>query len=87
MFLTIAELLERSFSSFSMIHDSYGCHAPLISTLRNVIRREFLKIHSENLLEKFRGEVQEQIGKMLPEPPPLGDLELSSVLLSEYFFS
>jgi len=59
----------------------------LIGTLRDVIRKEFLIMHSENLLEKFREEVQSNLGKMLPEPPQIGGLSLNEVLDSDYFFS
>jgi len=87
MFLTIYQLIDMGFQFLSMIHDSYGCHAPLIGTLRDVIRKEFLIMHSENLLEKFREEVQSNLGKMLPEPPQIGGLSLNEVLDSDYFFS
>jgi len=87
MFLTIYQLIDMGFQFLSMIHDSYGCHAPLIGTLRDTIRKEFLIMHSENLLEKFRGEVQSKLGKMLPDPPEIGDLDITSVLESDYFFS
>ena len=87
MFLTIVTLTLQEFKDLSMIHDSYGCHAPLVGAMRNTIRQEFYNMHKENLLAKFHIETQENIGKMLPEPPPTGDLDISLVLLSDYFFS
>tara|TARA_R100001594_G_scaffold18661_1_gene36782 strand:- start:111 stop:1604 length:1494 start_codon:yes stop_codon:yes gene_type:complete len=87
MFLTIVSLLLVGFKDFSMIHDSYGCHAPLVGVMRNTIRQEFYNMHKENLLVKFQLETQENIGKILPAPPPTGDLDIALVLLSDYFFS
>jgi len=87
MFLTIVKVAFYGITDFSMLHDSYGCHANYVDLMRNCLREEFLKIHSENLLEKFRGEVEKQLGVKLPDPPKRGELELETVLESEYFFA
>lgn len=87
MFLTIFRLLCEEFTHLSMIHDSYGCYAPLVGRMRTIIREEFIKMHSENLLEKFQGEIQNLIGKVLPDPPKRGLLDINLVRFSDYFFS
>jgi len=87
MFLTIYRLIDEGFTHLSMIHDSYGCYAPLIGRMRAIIREEFLTMHSENLLENFKIEIQEQVGKILPDPPERGSLDISQVCDSDYFFS
>ena len=87
MFLVIVKILENGIHDMSMIHDSFGCHAPLIGTLNKFIREEFCTMHSENLLEKFRGEISTLIGTQLPEVPDVGTLDINSVLKSLYFFS
>jgi len=87
MFLTIFALIALNFRDFSMIHDSYGCHAPLVSVMRDAIRKEFYEMHKPQLLEKFREETQELIGKVLPKSPITGDLDINLVLKSDYFFS
>ena len=87
LFLTIIRVAFYGITDFSMLHDSYGCHANFVDLMRNCLREEFLDIHSENLLEKFRGEVEKQLGVKLPDPPPRGELELETVLKSEYFFA
>ena len=87
MFLTIYRLIALGFTHLSMIHDSYGCYAPLIGQMLTIIREEFIEMHSENLLEKFQGEIQNQLGKVLPDPPARGTLDINLVRTSEYFFS
>jgi len=87
MFLTIDKLLLHGIIQLSMIHDSYGCHAPHVGLMRKTIQEEFCNMHSENLLEKFRDDTQSLIGKQLPDPPECGDLDIELVLQSEYFFS
>ena len=87
MFLTIKKLLEMGFTNLSMIHDSYGCHAPLVASMRQVIREEFFKMHSNNLLKNLQLELQEQLGIQLPDPPDRGDLDIGLVLTSDYFFA
>ena len=87
MFLTLARIIFYGITSVSMIHDSYGCHANFVDLMRNCLREEFLEIHSENLLEKFKKEVENQLGVILPDPPERGKLELERVLESDYFFA
>ena len=87
MFMTLDKISFYGIIHFSMIHDSYGCHANYVDLMRNCLREEFLNIHSENLLEKFKREVENQLGVMLPDPPIRGELELEEVLESDYFFA
>ena len=75
------------FNCLSMIHDSYGCHAPLVASMRQVIREEFYKMHSNDLLKNLQLELQEQLGVQLPDPPERGDLDIGLVLTSDYFFA
>jgi DNA-directed RNA polymerase len=76
---------------FAMIHDSYGCHAGKASLLRDNLRQAFVEQYSGDVLKKFRDELADQLPEELrgelPELPPMGDLELSQVLQSEYFFA
>lgn len=87
MFLTIYALILLGFEDFSMIHDSYGCHAPMMGVMMKVIREEFAKMHSENLLEKFYTEIRTLLGTELPKPPERGDLDINDVVNSLYFFA
>ena len=55
--------------------------------MRNILREKFVEIHSENQLENFKACVQNQLGVVLPEVPDTGDLDVSKVLKSDYFFA
>lgn len=87
--LTINSCVDVGLSNFSMIHDSYATYACDTDTLARILREEFVKLHSKPLLELFREEVMEQIGKDLPPVPKLENpsLELEKVKESLYFFS
>ena len=87
MFLTLDEMVSRGIYNLSMIHDSYGCHANYVSDMRNILREKFVLIHKDNQLERFRLDVQNQLGIMLPDVPETGDLDLEGVLESDYFFA
>tara|TARA_R110000824_G_scaffold238661_2_gene427405 strand:- start:1 stop:669 length:669 start_codon:yes stop_codon:yes gene_type:complete len=87
MFLTIARMHLTGIEDYCMIHDSYGCHPNQVDDMLVCIKEEFLKIHSENQLEKFKAEIENQLGVQLPPIPERGDLDLSGVLESQYFFA
>ena len=88
--LTVLELSRRGVKDFAMIHDSYGTNVTHASLLRDVLREEFVKMYSGHdwlhaLLLSFR-----ERGLKAPSitaAPERGDLDLSGVLASEYFFA
>jgi DNA-directed RNA polymerase len=73
--------------SLAMIHDSYGTHSPKCDDLAAVLRHAYRKIFDEDLLLKFREEVEQTTKKELPELPDYGSLKPESVLDSDYFFA
>tara|TARA_R100000995_G_scaffold66199_2_gene35032 strand:+ start:54 stop:911 length:858 start_codon:yes stop_codon:yes gene_type:complete len=87
MFLTIARMVLTGIEDYCMIHDSFGCHPNQVDDMLVCIKEEFLKIHSENQLENFKVEIERQLGIQLPPIPERGDLDLSGVLESQYFFA
>ena len=87
MFLVIARLLSKGISDFSMIHDSFGCHPNHVPELMDITREEFLAMHRYNCLEFLKEDVEKSLGVMLPKPPETGDLNIESVLESNYFFA
>lgn len=86
MFFTILGLHEEGCDSYSFIHDSYGVHAPMVDRLRDITKREFVNIHSVNQLEILRGQLQDYLEVELPGVPDVGQLDITKVLESEYFF-
>ena len=91
MRMTINALVEAGVTDFAMIHDSYGTHAGNVELMQQVTREQFVKLHSEPLLENFRNEVlaalPEKFHKDVPAVPASGSLNLKAVLNSPYFFA
>lgn len=69
-----------------MIHDQFSCHACFVDDMQKSIRKTFVKLYGEtDQLERFRT----QLGKTEDDVklPTYGDLDITSVLKSKYFFS
>tara|TARA_B110000093_G_scaffold182773_1_gene230362 strand:+ start:113 stop:2617 length:2505 start_codon:yes stop_codon:yes gene_type:complete len=79
--------------SFCMIHDSFGVHAADMDYfLHECIKPAFYEMYKDgDVLQKFLEEVMplipEKSRKKIPTIPSLGDLDISEVLDSEFFFS
>ena len=91
LILSVNKAYQNGVKNFSMIHDSYGTLAEDSDILASSLRGCFVEMFQDNLLEKFRDEVcavlpPEKLG-MIPEIPPLGELDLNGILESEYFFA
>ena len=89
--LTVCTALDNDIRDFAMIHDSYGVHAADTDVLAASLRAAFVEQYSREVLTDFRDELAAQlspdlIGK-LPALPISGDLDLSSVEQSAYFFA
>lgn len=87
---TINACHDSGFRYFSMVHDSYGCHASDMGEMNRILREQFVDQYTKfNPLESFRNSIQDHLpnGVELPEVPLIGDLDLNDVLDSEYFFS
>jgi DNA-directed RNA polymerase len=82
---------DQGVNDFAMVHDSYGCHAGHMSILSDVLRQEFVKIYSGNVLEDLAAQLKAQLPEEqqaeFPAVPPMGNLDLSGVLKSSYFFA
>jgi DNA-directed RNA polymerase len=77
--------------SFAMVHDSFGCHAGDTEAMMSALRVSFVEMYSEDLLTVFRDEILEQLPEELwgevPAVPKLGEMDLSAVRESDFFFS
>jgi len=91
LMLTACIAADNGINSFAMIHDSYGTHAGNTGILAASLRHAFIRQYDGDVLGDLRRELAEQlppeVAADLPEIPPFGDLELSAVLDSEYFFA
>jgi len=73
---------------FSMVHDSYGCHAADLPVLAHAVREAASQLFSVDVLQDFRDQLCKQLPDIdFPQPPQLGDLNPSEVLHSTYFFN
>lgn len=91
LMLTVCTALENGIADFAMIHDSYGTHAADTDVLAASLRAAFHEQYSREVLTDFRNELAAQlpaeVAVELPELPPNGDLDLSLVEQSLYFFA
>lgn len=87
MMMCVNAGVRAGITDFAMIHDDFGVHACHVAEWHRIIREEFHRLHTEHdVLREFKKEHEERLGISLPEVPPRGDLDLSGVLDSPYFF-
>ena len=86
MRLAILRMHEAGVTNFSMIHDSYGCPAPQIPVMRQIIKETFLEVHQVNQLEELSAYAEQQLGVKIEPSPPAGKLDINGVLRAEYLF-
>ena len=86
--LTVNKCLDANMGDFSMVHDSYGTHSPNMPIMSQILREEFVKMYQDNdVLGQLRDHACQTLGDTsLPMPPSKGNLDLSKVLESYYFF-
>jgi DNA-directed RNA polymerase len=89
MVRTVNRANQLGVKDFMMIHDSFATHAANAGILADVIRDEAVSMFSEDLLENFRGQIQELVGDafVVPPPPASGTLDITGLLQSRYFFA
>jgi DNA-directed RNA polymerase len=89
--LTVCTALDNDITDFAMIHDSYGTHAANTDVLAASLRAAFVEQYTREVLTDFRDELAAQLtpelAEKLPELPLCGDLDLSLVEQSAYFFA
>jgi len=75
--------------SFSCIHDSFGVVAADAGVIGTAIREVSVQIFSQPILKTLQSEMQAYLpaGYSLPEPPPMGTLDVSSLRQADYFFA
>jgi DNA-directed RNA polymerase, mitochondrial len=83
---TIISLYDKGVEDMMMIHDSYGTHACHVDTLHETIRDEFVKLHEKDLLGDFKKTLETYLDGEIPEPPPLGEYDLSNMKEALYAF-
>jgi DNA-directed RNA polymerase len=85
--LTINAIENRGIREFTSVHDNYGTLACDMPILLNELRQAFVKMYSENdVLEQLAERVKAK-GITISPPPGKGNLDLTGVLTSDYFFA
>lgn len=84
---TVAQGAAQGLTHFAVVHDSYGTHACDVETLQNCIRNVFVRMYSGNVLADLKSQLDSFLNSPLPDPPKMGDLDVSLVTQSDYFFA
>jgi DNA-directed RNA polymerase len=85
--ITTCRMAQMGITSFSMIHDSFGCHAAHVGLMRDILRESIVHMYEDNYLMRFKASVEKYSGLTMPAPPPLGEYDLQELLKSDFFFS
>lgn len=92
LMLTIVKALDADIKDFAMIHDSYGTHAANTDQFARLLREVFASMYlTHDVLAEFRAGIEKQLpaeyAAKLPPLPKKGNLDLSQVVNSKYFFA
>lgn len=91
MHLTILYALQNGVKDFFLIHDSFGTTCDQMGVFYYCIRRAFVNMYEDQcVFENFEAEARDQLenpNEELPPVPTKGDLDIKSILDSEYCFS
>ncbi|GFR49831.1 hypothetical protein Agub_g11771, partial [Astrephomene gubernaculifera] len=84
--------VRRNGGCFAAVHDSFWTHASTVDDMNRAIRDTFVELHTRPLLHELHAEVAanplyRSAYVQLPPVPPPGDMDLSVVRDSAYFFS
>jgi len=86
---TINKCVAAGLQDFAMVHDSYGTHSTNMITMSEILREEFVSMYEEHdVLTELRDHAITVLGTGdVPFPPSRGNLDLSNILKSDYFFA
>lgn len=86
---TINECARQGIKDYAMVHDSYGTHSTLMPKMSEVLREQFVKMYEEHdVLDELRNHAIMTLGtEEIPQPPSTGNLDITKVLESDYFFA
>lgn len=92
MMITIDVAVEFGIKNFAMVHDSYGTHAADAEGLWWCLRKAFVKMYTQqDVLENFKMSLLEVLPPErhgeIPPLPDKGQLDISLVEHSEFFFA
>lgn len=87
---SVKQAKDEGVESFAAVHDSYATVPADMAVLANAARMSFVKLYSShNVVRELHEQFVKQAppGKTVPPPPAFGQLDVSAVMASEYFFA
>jgi DNA-directed RNA polymerase len=87
MTMTVCAGHEAGITHWMLIHDSFGTHACDVDMLVRILKEEFVKLYSIDVLADFKRQAEEQCDCLMPAPPDPGSFVLEDVYDSDYIFS
>lgn len=92
LMMVILAAMSEGFSSFALVHDSFGCHASRADRFHQIIREQFVKLYTEHdvlseVLERAKCALSEHNWDRLPECVEPGELNIEEVLNASYAFA
>lgn len=63
--------------TFAAVHDSYWTHAATVEQMNQILREQFIRLHSEPLLENLKRSLENRYPNLeFPDIPQRGDFNL-----------
>jgi DNA-directed RNA polymerase, mitochondrial len=93
LMMTVRNAKQHGVESFAMVHDSYGAPAGDCAVLSRAARQAFVSLYTQrDVLGQLRDELlpqvaEEDIPALLDTMPEAGQLDVSGVLASDFFFA
>lgn len=91
LMVTVSNCMDYGMEDFAVVHDSFGCHANDIPLLSAVLREAFVALYSKDILGDLYSQVLSQVPGHVAEnispPPAMGNLDLTCVRDSDFFFA
>ena len=87
--LTVNSGVHFGVQNWMTVHDSYATTACESQGLYDCLRQATVSIFSDNFLESFKKQIESMLpsNQKLPEVPTQGDMDISEVIRSLYYFS
>jgi DNA-directed RNA polymerase len=83
----MANVIRNFGGSFGAVHDSFSTHANDVDKLQQITKEEFIKQYDyENFFDVIQNNLMKHKDSFTYTQPTLGDLNVSDVINSQYFF-
>jgi DNA-directed RNA polymerase len=87
MMATTVACAARGVPAFSMIHDSYACHAECVPVMADCIRTSIIDLYFERDTLAGLADYWRSLGADIPDPPKLGTYDIRDVRHAPFFFA